>query len=98
MMVEKAAVGRGRERGRSGKASVADQTAGMMEWASTPSSICLSDSRRSVAQEGAQNSVKKRVHFGTHRSRVSVPSSHEAPALHSLVAHPAREVRVFKAA
>jgi hypothetical protein len=50
MMVEKAAVGRGRRRDkereggrRSGKAGVADQTAGMTERASTPSSICLSD-------------------------------------------------------
>jgi len=47
MMVE-AAVGGGRRRGkeggrRSGKARVADQTAGMTEQASTPSSICLSD-------------------------------------------------------
>jgi hypothetical protein len=47
-----------------------------------------------VAQEGAQNSVTKGVHFGTHRSRVSVHASHEAVTL----AHPAREVRVFKAA
>jgi hypothetical protein len=57
-----------------------------------------------VAQEGAQNSVKKRVHFGTHKSRVSVHASYEALTLHSrrspslTLAHPAREVRVFKAA
>jgi Protein of unknown function (DUF3435) len=47
-------VGRGR---RSGKARVTDQTAAMMERASTPSSICLSDPQRrdeAVAQEGAQ--------------------------------------------
>jgi hypothetical protein len=58
-----------------GKARVADQTAGMTERASTPSSICLSDPQgrdEAVAQEGAQNSVKKGVHFGTHRSRVSM--------------------------
>jgi hypothetical protein len=63
-MVEKAAVGRGRVR-RSGKARV-DQTVGMAEWASTPLSICLSDPQgrdEAVAQEGAQNSVKKGVHF-----------------------------------
>jgi hypothetical protein len=42
--------------------------------------------------EGAKNSVKG-VHFGTHRSRC-VHASHEALTL----AHPAREVRVFKAA
>ena len=51
---------------RSGKARVADQTAGMAERASTPSSICLSDPQRrdeAVAQEGAQNSVKKKSPF-----------------------------------
>ena len=72
---------REKEERRSGKARVADQTAGMTEQASTPSSICLSDPQgrdEAVAQEGAQNSVKKRVHFGTHRSRVSVHASHEA--------------------
>ena len=51
------------ERGvrRSGKARVVDQT-GMTERASTPLSICLSDPQgrdEAVAQEGAQNSVKK---------------------------------------
>src|SRR5436305_7754296 len=39
------------------------------------------------SQEGAQNSVKG-VHFGTHKSRVSVHASHEALTLHSPVAHP----------
>jgi hypothetical protein len=47
MMVEKAAVGRREkeEEGgrRSGKARVADQTAGMTERASMPLSICLSE-------------------------------------------------------
>jgi hypothetical protein len=47
MMVGKAAVGKrekeeGRRR-RSGKARGADQTAGVTERASTPSSICLSE-------------------------------------------------------
>jgi hypothetical protein len=82
---------------RSGRARVVDQTAGMTEWASTPLSICLSDPQgqdEAVAQEGAQYSVKKGVHFETHRSRVSVHVSHEALTL----VHPAREVRVFKAA
>src|SRR6266516_3821352 len=63
----------------------------MTAQASTPLSICLSDPQgrdEAVAQEGAQNSVKKRVHFGTHRSRVSVHASHEALTLHSPVAHP----------
>src|SRR5271155_200815 len=53
----------------------------MAKWAATPLSICLSDPQgrdEAVAQEGAQNSVKKGVHFGTHRSRVSVHASHEA--------------------
>jgi hypothetical protein len=47
MMVEKAAVGRGRRREKegeeAGKARVADQTADMMERASMPLSICLPD-------------------------------------------------------
>jgi hypothetical protein len=85
MMVEKAGVERRRRR-RSGKARVVDQTAGMAERASTPLSICLSDPQgrdEAVAQKGAQNSVKKGVHFGTHKSRVSVHASHEALTLHS---------------
>ena len=100
MMVGTAAVGKSKkEEGgrRSGKSRVADQTAGMTEQASTPSSICLSDPQgrdEGVTQEGAQNSAEKGVHFGTHRSRVSVHTSHETLTL----AHPAREVRVFKAA
>ena len=52
---------------RSGKARVADQTAGMTERASTPSSICQSDPQggdEAVTQERAQNSVKKGVHLG----------------------------------
>jgi hypothetical protein len=58
MIVEKAAVGkREKEEGgrRSGKARVADQTAGMMERASTPLSIYLSDPQgrdEAVTQEG----------------------------------------------
>jgi hypothetical protein len=63
----------------------------MTERASTPSSICLWDPQErdeAVAQEGAQNSAKKGVHFGTHRSRVSVHASHEVLTLHSPVAHP----------
>src|SRR5580658_8736309 len=55
----------------------------MTERASTFLSICLSDPQRqdeTVAQAGAQNSVK-RVHFRTHRSRVSVHASHEALTL-----------------
>jgi hypothetical protein len=70
MMVEKAAVGRREREGEeAGKARVADQTAGMTERVSTPLSICLSDPQgrdEAVAQEGAQNSVKKGVHFGIH--------------------------------
>jgi hypothetical protein len=76
---------------RSGKVRVADQTADITERASTPSSICLSDPQgrdEAVAQEGAQNSVKKGVHFGTHKSRLSVHASHEVLTLHSPVAHP----------
>ena len=81
----------GRRRRRSGKTRVADQTAGVTERTFTPSSICLSDPQgrdEAVAQEGAQNSVEKGVHFGIHRSRVSVHASHEALTLHSPVAHP----------
>src|SRR4051794_15562108 len=76
---------------RSGKARVADHIVGMTERASTPLSICLSDLQgrdEAVAQEGAQNSVKKGVHFGTYQSRVSVYASYEAFTLHSPVAHP----------
>jgi hypothetical protein len=76
---------------RSGKARVADQTAGMTERVSTPLSICLSDPQgrdEAAAQEGAQNSVKKGVHFGTHLSRVSMHASHEALTFHSPVTHP----------
>jgi hypothetical protein len=75
---------------RSWKARVVDQTAGMAGRASTPLSICLSDPQgrdEAVAQKGAQNSVKKGVHFRTYRSRVSVHASHEALTLHSPVAH-----------
>jgi hypothetical protein len=83
---------RKREEGKgAGKARVADQTVGTTERASTPSSICLSDPQgreKAVAQDGAQNSIQKRVHFGTHRSRVSVHASYEALTLHSPVAHP----------
>jgi hypothetical protein len=82
---------------RSGKARVVDQTAGMAEGASTPLSICLPDPQgrdEAVAQEEAQNSVKKGVHFWIHRSRVSVHTSHEALTL----AHPACEVGGVKAA
>jgi hypothetical protein len=69
-----------------GKARVTDQTAGMTERASTPSSICLSDPQRrdeAVAQEGAQNSVMKEVHFRAHQLRVSVHASHKALTLYS---------------
>jgi hypothetical protein len=55
-----------------------------------------------VAQEGAQNSVKKGVHFGTHRSRVSESrGAHPSLTRHSpslILAYPAREVRSVKAA
>ena len=64
-----------------------DQIAGLAKWAATPLSICLSDPQgrdEAVAQKGAQNSVKKGVHFGTHKSRVSVHASHEALTLHLL--------------
>jgi hypothetical protein len=62
-------------------------TAGMAEQATTSLNICLSDPHgqgEAVAQVGAQNSGKKGVYFGTHRSRVSVHASHEALTL----AHP----------
>jgi hypothetical protein len=70
---------------RTEKTRVVDQTASMAERASTPLNIFLSDPQgrdEAVAQEGAQNSVKKGLHFGTHRSRVSVHASHEALTLH----------------
>ena len=97
------------ERGRgSGKARVADQTAGITEQASTPSSICLSDPQgrdEAVTQEGAQNSVKNGSPFWdpsiegerARELRGAHPSlTRRLPWL--AVAHPAREVRVFKAA
>src|SRR5665213_2748233 len=62
MMVEKAAVGRGRRREKKRESTRSDQTAGMAERAATPLSICLSDPQgrdETVTQEGAQNSVKK---------------------------------------
>ena len=73
-----------------GKHTLFIQTAGMAERASTPLSICLSDpqGRDEAVGEGTQNSAKKRVHFGTHRSRVSAHASHEALTLDSPVAHP----------
>ena len=80
-----------REEGEeAGKRVLLIKTAGMTEQASTPLSICLSDpqGQDGVAQEGAQNSVKKGIHFGAHRSRASVHASHEALTLHSPVAHP----------
>ena len=60
-----------REGEGSGKARIIDQTADMTERAWKPLSVCLSDQGRGevVAQEGAQNSVKKGVYFGTRRSR-----------------------------
>jgi hypothetical protein len=70
---------REKEREEAGKHALLIKTAGMTERA-----ICLSDPQgrdEAVAQEGAQNSVKKGVHFGTHRSRVSVHASHEALTL-----------------
>ena len=81
----------------------------MTEQASTPLSICLSDPQgqdEALAQEEAQNSVKKGVYFGTHRSfggerarepRGAHPSlTRRSPWL--TLANPAREVRVIKAA
>jgi hypothetical protein len=65
-MVDRRPLEEGEGGRRSEKARVTDQTAGMTERVSTPSSTCLSDPQgrdEAVAQEGAQNSVKKRVHF-----------------------------------
>jgi hypothetical protein len=101
MMVEKTAVGRGEKEGEEArKHALLIQTAGMTERASAPLSICLSDPQgrdEAVAQEGAQNSVKMGVHFGTHRSRVSVHASHEALTRHSPVAHGRTYVRATRA-
>ena len=96
LMAEKAAAGRGRRKEKKLESTRSDQTAGMAERASTPLSVCLSDPPgrdEAVAQEGAQNSVKEGAHFGTYQYRVSMHESHEALTL----AHPTREVRVFKA-
>jgi hypothetical protein len=66
----------------------------MAKWAVTLLSICLSDPQgrdEAAVQEAAHNNVKKGVHFGTHRSRVSVHASHEAsPFTHPslTLAHP----------
>jgi hypothetical protein len=71
-----------------GKARVADQTAGMAERASTPSSICMSDPQgrdEAVAQKGAQNSLKKGSPFWD-PSKVSVHASHRG-------AHPSLTLR-----
>jgi hypothetical protein len=88
------------EGGRSGKACVADQTAGMTEQASTPSSICLSDPQgrdEAVTQERAQNNVKKGSPFW---DRTRTRAVRRSPSAHPSLtqAHPAREVRVLKAA
>jgi hypothetical protein len=90
-MVEKAAVGRGRRREKKLESTRSNQTASMAELASTPLSACLSDPHErdeEVAQEGAQNSVKKGSHLGHHRLRVSVHASHDALTLHSPIASP----------
>jgi hypothetical protein len=88
MMVEKAAVGRGRRREKEGEggrrrekegeggrrrekkreSARNDQTASMAERAATPLSIYLSDPQgrdKAIAQEGTQNSVKRRAYSGT---------------------------------
>ena len=86
MMAEKAAMGRGRRKEKKRESTCSDQTAGMAERAATPLSICLSDPQgrdEAIAQEGAQNSVKKGSLFGDHRSRVNVQASHEALTLRS---------------
>jgi hypothetical protein len=78
VVVEKAAVGRGRRREKKRESTRSYQTASVAGRASTPLSICLSDLQgrdEAVAQKG--------VHFGTHQSRVSVHASHEALTLHS---------------
>jgi hypothetical protein len=79
----------------------------MAERAATPLSICLSDPHgrdEAVVQEGAQNSVKKGSPFWApsleseraREPRGAHPSLTRSPSL--TLAHPAREVRVFKAA
>jgi hypothetical protein len=68
MMVEKAAVGRGRRREKKWEIMRNDQTASRAERVATPLSIYLSDPQgrdEAIAQEGTQNSVKRRVYFGT---------------------------------
>jgi hypothetical protein len=68
-----------------------DQTASMVEQASTPLSICLSDPQRrdeAAAQEGAQISVKKAVLLGPW---IEGERSREPRG-----AHPAREVGVLR--
>ena len=89
-------------RRRSGKARVVDQTAGMAERASMPLNICLSDPQ---GRDEAQNSEKKGVHFWGPSIEVSVHAGHEVLTRRSPVghpsltlAHPARKVRMFKAA
>ena len=65
-MVEKAAVGRGRWREKMRESTRSDHTAGMAERAATALGICLSDPQgrhEAIAQEGAQNGVKKRSPF-----------------------------------
>jgi len=101
MMVEKAAVGRGRRREKEGEkagkyALLIKPQARRNELLRPQVSVCRihKGETKRLRRDGAQNSVKNGVHFGTHRSRVSVHANHEVLTL----VHPAREVRVFKAA
>src|SRR5947209_15978351 len=91
MMVEKAAGGREKRREKKRKARVPDQTKGHDGTGFQPLSICLSDPQRrdeAVAQVGAQNNVKKGVHFGTPSIEGKHAREPEALTIHSPVAHP----------
>ena len=99
MMVKKVAVGRGKRREKKKRESMHDGTGIHVL------SIGPSDSRWLEGLAGLKLvSEENKVHFGTHRSRVSMHASHEgahpsltrrSPSL--TLAHPAREVRVFPA-
>jgi hypothetical protein len=79
MMVEKAAVGRGRGRRREKKreSKRGDRTAGMAEQAATPLGYLSVGSTRATRSGCVGGSQRKGVHFGDHRSRANVHGSHE---------------------
>ena len=87
MVVEEG--GRGSRREKKRESTRSDQTASMAERAATPLSISVcwihTGETKRLCRREPKIAERKGVHFGHHRSRVSV---HEALTLHSPVAHP----------